>query len=123
VRLAYICLITRDIPRLRAFYRDLLRTEPSADRPDYVEFAAGGAKISMWDRERHEREAPGSVRDGRDRAVMIELEVDDPDAEHERLRRAGVQIVKPPTTQEWGNRAVYVRDPDGNLVNLFRRVR
>ncbi|HKW35048.1 MAG TPA: nuclear transport factor 2 family protein [Candidatus Acidoferrum sp.] len=27
--------------------------------------------------------------------------------------------VKPPTTQPWGTRSVYFRDPDGNLVNFF----
>jgi catechol 2,3-dioxygenase-like lactoylglutathione lyase family enzyme len=123
VRLGYVCLITRDVPRLRDFYSMLLARDPATDRGDYVEFKVDGAAISMWSAARHEREAPGSVALGRDRAVMIELEVDDPDAEHTRLARAGVEIVKPPTTQEWGNRAVYVRDPDGNLVNLYRRVR
>jgi catechol 2,3-dioxygenase-like lactoylglutathione lyase family enzyme len=27
--------------------------------------------------------------------------------------------VKPPTTQPWGTRSFYFRDPDGNLVDFF----
>jgi len=30
--------------------------------------------------------------------------------------------VKPPTTQPWGNRSIYFRDPDGNLINFYSRV-
>jgi catechol 2,3-dioxygenase-like lactoylglutathione lyase family enzyme len=34
----------------------------------------------------------------------------------------GCEIAKPVTTQEWGNRSFYFRDPDGNLVNFYTRV-
>jgi hypothetical protein len=27
--------------------------------------------------------------------------------------------VKPPTTQSWGRRSIWFRDPDGNNVNFF----
>ncbi len=28
----------------------------------------------------------------------------------------------PPTTFPWGNRSIYLRDPDGNLINLYSLV-
>jgi lactoylglutathione lyase len=46
--------------------------------------------------------------------------VDDPDAEHERLRRAGVQVLAPPTDRPWGERTLHLADPDGNVVELTR---
>ncbi|MGW0828878.1 VOC family protein [Streptomyces prunicolor] len=33
-----------------------------------------------------------------------------------------VEILKPPTTQPWGRRSVWLRDPDGNIVNLYQEV-
>jgi catechol 2,3-dioxygenase-like lactoylglutathione lyase family enzyme len=30
--------------------------------------------------------------------------------------------VKGPTTQPWGTRSIYFRDPDGNLVDFFAPV-
>jgi hypothetical protein len=27
----------------------------------------------------------------------------------------------PPTTMPWGNRSMLLRDPDGNVVNVFSR--
>jgi catechol 2,3-dioxygenase-like lactoylglutathione lyase family enzyme len=33
-----------------------------------------------------------------------------------------MSFIIPPTTMAWGNRSIYFRDPDGNLINLFSRV-
>jgi uncharacterized glyoxalase superfamily protein PhnB len=41
------------------------------------------------------------------------------DETHHRMLSQGVTIVKPPTTQPWGRRSVWLRDPDGNLVNVY----
>ena len=41
---------------------------------------------------------------------------------HRRLSALAVPIVKPPTTQPWGLRSVWLRDPDGNLVNCYAKV-
>jgi catechol 2,3-dioxygenase-like lactoylglutathione lyase family enzyme len=57
---------------------------------------------------------------------MLEFEVEDVDREYERLQalsHLGIEFVlAPPTTLQWGNRSIYFRDPDGNLVNFFTRV-
>jgi catechol 2,3-dioxygenase-like lactoylglutathione lyase family enzyme len=53
---------------------------------------------------------------------MLEFEVDDVDAEFGRLQRLQplkIEFIIPPTTMAWGNRSIYLRDPDGNLINLF----
>ena len=59
------------------------------------------------------------------RTVIIEFLVPDVDADHERivgLDGPAVSVVQPPTTMPWGNRSLLLRDPDGNLVNLFTPV-
>jgi len=52
----------------------------------------------------------------------LEFEVEDVDREFERLKALDVIFVKPPTTQAWGRRSVWFRDPDGNIINFFARV-
>lgn len=44
--------------------------------------------------------------------------VDDVDAAYERARRLGYQIVHPLGTEPWGVRRFFVRDPDGNVLNI-----
>jgi len=42
------------------------------------------------------------------------------DAEFARLGSVINDLVQEPTTMPWGNRSLLFRDPDGNLVNVFR---
>ena len=53
--------------------------------------------------------------------MIIEFRVDDVDKEYERLKTLVSEWVLEPTTMPWGNRSI-LRDPDGNLVNLFTPV-
>ena len=53
-----------------------------------------------------------------DRTVLI-IGVQDVDAEFKRMQELGVRIVSEPKNYPgWGMRSSYVRDPDGNLIEL-----
>jgi uncharacterized glyoxalase superfamily protein PhnB len=56
------------------------------------------------------------------RSVVLDFEVRDVDAERDRLASLVPSFVLEPTTQPWGNRSALLRDPDGNLINLFSLV-
>jgi catechol 2,3-dioxygenase-like lactoylglutathione lyase family enzyme len=49
----------------------------------------------------------------------LSIEVDDVDAVHGKMISAGFEIVYPLTTEDWGVRRFYVRDPFGRLVNIL----
>lgn len=49
---------------------------------------------------------------------VVFLLVDDVDALHSELLLKGVPIALPPTDQSWGNREMYVEDPDGNSIRF-----
>ena len=50
----------------------------------------------------------------------VYLFVEDVDALYAELVAKGVSIALAPTDQPWGNREMYVRDPDGNSVRFGR---
>ncbi len=51
---------------------------------------------------------------------MVALDTDDLDAEYERLKAAGVEFIESPTDSPGeGPRIATLRDPEGNLVQLF----
>jgi catechol 2,3-dioxygenase-like lactoylglutathione lyase family enzyme len=66
-----------------------------------------------------EKYIPGSAIPGQNRSSILEFRVADVDREYMRLQDVVTQWVKGPTTQPWGTRSIYFRDPDGNLVNFF----
>ena len=53
----------------------------------------------------------------------VSVEVDTPatvDALHARALDAGLRVEHPPTDEPWGVRRFFVRDPDGNVVNIVQ---
>jgi catechol 2,3-dioxygenase-like lactoylglutathione lyase family enzyme len=116
-----ICIVTEDVARLRSFYADALQVDAEGD-DTFTAFRTDGAALSLFSTEGMETMAPGSTARGGVGRYTLEIEVDDVDAEFERLRTLRCQVVKPPTTQSWGRRSVWVRDPDGNIVNFYANV-
>jgi len=116
-----ICIVTRDVRRLRDFYRDVLQAEAEGEG-DFVVLSTSGAKLSLYTEEGTEQMAPGSMKAVGRGGCVLEFEVEDVDSECERLKGMNVSIVKPPTTQPWGVRSVWFRDPDGNIVNFYGEV-
>lgn len=49
---------------------------------------------------------------------VVFLVVRDLDELHQELRAKGVKIDMEPTDQSWGNREMYVHDPDGNSIRF-----
>ncbi|WP_019869010.1 VOC family protein [Salinispora oceanensis] len=61
---------------------------------------------------------PDDQRDDHARGVILAFVVDDLEGELARLQAEGVKITMPLTTEEWGERAFQVRDPNGVIVQL-----
>ena len=125
-KLTYACVLTRSIDRLGAFYRAVLQVQPSS-RAAYLEFPTQPGIFALWSLGDFEQAIGQTAAAGpASGSVMLEFEVDDVDAEYARLQNIGdpaIDFVMPPTSLAWGNRAFYFRDPDGNLINFFSRVR
>lgn len=54
--------------------------------------------------------------------IWISFEVEDVDAEYERLKAAGVVAEEPPQDRPWGERQFLVRDPNGFAVNFAKSI-
>jgi catechol 2,3-dioxygenase-like lactoylglutathione lyase family enzyme len=125
MRLSYTRIITADVPALTVFYETLLASPaeaPGETPADYVQIdTAGGASLALCSHRVVERHSPGATEPGVNYCVILDVEVDDVDMEYRRLESLVEEWVLPPTDQPWGNRAAILRDPEGNLVNLFTR--
>jgi uncharacterized glyoxalase superfamily protein PhnB len=61
---------------------------------------------------------PADQRDDHAQGVILAFVVDDLEGELARLQAEGVTITMPLTTEEWGERAFQVRDPNGVIIQL-----
>jgi catechol 2,3-dioxygenase-like lactoylglutathione lyase family enzyme len=86
---------------------------------DYAEFRTGVGVLAIFSADAQEKYIPGSAEAGDNKSSILEFKVANVDQEYARLQPLVTAWVKKPTTQPWGTRSVYFRDPDGNLVNFY----
>jgi catechol 2,3-dioxygenase-like lactoylglutathione lyase family enzyme len=113
------CLITDNVDGLVQFYDSILLVKAQRSGKDYAEFHTGVGVLAIFSAAAQEKYIPGSAKAARNKSVILEFSVVDVDREYARLQGIVETWVKPPTTQPWGTRSIYFRDPDGNLVDLY----
>lgn len=124
----HVRLIVADFNGCFRFYRDVLRLkvtwgqEADGSASGYASFEIPDGSLSINDQTIFapvvgvEMRDPGEVT--KDRAALI-FEVENVDAEAERLRSLGVALETEPTSYPgFGIRAAHLRDPDGNLIEI-----
>jgi uncharacterized glyoxalase superfamily protein PhnB len=115
------CLITKNVKELVEFYGAILKRHAQMSGEDYAEFHTGVGVLAIFSAEAQERYIPGSANAANNKSVILEFRVVNVDREYKRLQSVVKIWVKPPTTQPWGTRSIYFRDPDGNLVDFYSR--
>ena len=113
------CLITQNVDQLVSFYSQVLGVSATRPSPDYAEFRTGPAVLAIFSAAAQEKYMPKSAEPASNKSAILEFEVSDVDLEYARLKKVVKDWVKPPTTQPWGTRSFYFRDPDGNLVDFY----
>ena len=113
------CLITANVDQLVNFYESVLQMKAQRTGEEYAEFHTGVGVLAIFSAEAQEKYIPGSAEAARNKSVILEFRVADVDEEYARLKPLVRTWVKPPTTQPWGTRSIYFRDPDGNLVDFY----
>ena len=104
-------LQSRDPAASAGFYGEVLGLELVMDHGWIATFAAPGNPSAQLSLMSHDAAAP--VRPD------VSVEVDDVDAAHAAAQRMGCEIVHPLTDEPWGVRRFFVRDPDGNVLNIL----
>jgi uncharacterized glyoxalase superfamily protein PhnB len=113
------CVVTENVKLLVGFYEPILRQKANWSGDHYAEFATGAGVLAIFSFHAQEKYIPGSAEAAKNRSIILEFGVADVDAEYRRLQTLVKTWVKPPTTQPWGTRSIYFRDPDGNLVDFY----
>jgi predicted enzyme related to lactoylglutathione lyase len=117
-------IITADLPRLVQFYEHVTGLSVTRYTEDFVELQTATATLGIGTPRTLALSGGDAVATpAHNRSVFLEFRVADVDADYQRLTKAlGTALVQAPTTMPWGNRSLLLRDPDGNLLNLFTPV-
>jgi lactoylglutathione lyase len=112
-----VIIWTEDVKKLAPFYRDTLGLKASDTGDEFAVFELGGSQQLALGA--HSEVKGRSKEPNR---VMINLDVDDAQAEYERLKGKGVQFIRPPSPEPQGDGMIIatLQDPDGNTLQLFQ---
>jgi catechol 2,3-dioxygenase-like lactoylglutathione lyase family enzyme len=125
MKLLQIRLLTEDFKKSAAFYRDVLAFPVSwyEESMEYALFNNGETRIELLSQKSF-NEAIGNKSDsaaGAPAKFVLSFEVENVDASYADLLEKGVIFLKEPEDKEsWNARVAHFRDPDGNLIEIYR---
>lgn len=122
MNLVSVRIITADIDRMVDFYVRVTGAAVDRPAPDFAELRTPNGTLALGSTRTVGLFGPGAAEPAANRSAIIEFLVDDVDATYASLQRWVTTFVNEPSTMPWGNRSLLLRDPDGNLVNLFSPV-
>ncbi|MBB1198015.1 VOC family protein [Curtobacterium flaccumfaciens] len=117
---ASVRIITDDLEGMVAFYERVTGQPAERPAPVFAQFTGPGGTLAIASTATVAM-LGGALTPATNRSVFIEFEVADVDGDFAGLQLGSDDVVLEPTTMPWGNRSALVRDPDGNVVNLFSR--
>jgi lactoylglutathione lyase len=122
MRFGYTILYVRDVAASVDLYERAFgqRRRFVHESGEYAELDTGSTTLSLASHELAESNLPGAFRRPTGEATAFEVcfVTEDVAGAYARAVREGAQPVTPPHTQPWGQDVAYVRDADGNLVEL-----
>ncbi|MGI8881226.1 MAG: VOC family protein [Jatrophihabitans sp.] len=99
----------RDVSAATTFYSDLLGLDIGMDH-GWIGTCVGDQSAVQLSVITEDATAPVNP--------VISVGVDDIEEAYRRATAAGLEIVHPLTDEPWGVRRFFLRDPDGNVINI-----
>lgn len=128
MKLLQIRLLVNDFKKSVEFYKDSLGLPISwlEKEMEYALFDNGETKIELLSRE-NMAEIVGEERkslDGDSQSrFLLQFKVEDVDKTYDYLHKQGITCVNEPhDRQEWRARVAHFRDPDNNLIEIYKMI-
>jgi catechol 2,3-dioxygenase-like lactoylglutathione lyase family enzyme len=113
----YPVLLTTDAPASARFYQTHFDFEVTFDSDWYVSLRLGDYELALLDATHST--IPEGFRGLPAAGVLLNIEVDDVDAVHERLVVAGLTPVLPLRSEDFGQRHAIFAGPDAVLIDII----
>ncbi|MDJ1631898.1 VOC family protein [Bacillus velezensis] len=128
MKLPQIRLLVNDFKKSVEFYKDSLGLPISwlEKEMEYALFDNGETKIELLSRE-NMAEIVGEERKSLDgdaqSRFLLQFKVEDVDKTYDYLHKQGIKCVNEPhDRQEWRARVAHFRDPDNNLIEIYKMI-
>lgn len=115
----YPVLMSGDVAKASAFYREVLGFEVTFESDWYVSMRLDAFELAIL---AHDHETIPEGYRAMPQGVLVNLEVDNVDEVYAQLLQAGTQVVQPLRDEAFGQRHVIAAAPDGVLVDVIQPI-
>ena len=106
-----VSLLTNDVQKLAAFYRQLLEIESDNNDETHQFILTEGTTLTIYN--------DGTVKNNQNQNICLAFTVEDIDKEYEKVLALGARIIERPAKMPWGATDMSFYDPDNNVI-FFR---
>ena len=119
-KLDWIILATDNYEKSYLFYKDILGLEVEREvrEEEFCQFKLQNCYIAIYGRKFLEQLVGKEFIKNAGGAIYALCESDNIDQQYEELKNKGVNFIKTPTTQSWGQKTAYFTDPDGHIWEI-----
>lgn len=103
-------MLTNNVPRLAAFYRELLEVDGDSSDPVHQTILAEETMLTVYN--------DGTQKNNRNENICLAFTVEDMDKAYEKVLCMGAEIIEDPKSRPWGAVNMSFYDPDRNVVYL-----
>ena len=119
----YPVLMTHDVPGTTAFYVRHFAMRPLFEADWYVHLqSAEDARVNLGVVSADHPTVPEAARGRGAAGLLINFEVDDPDAVYARLRAQGLPMLLDLRDEAFGQRHFITADPNGVLIDVIKPI-
>ena len=111
MKIGEVCLLTNDVPRLAAFYKQLLGIENGSNDETHQFIITEETTLTIYN--------DGTVKNNQNQNICLAFTVDDIEKEYAKVQRIGARMIECPTKRPWGAINMSFYDPDNNVI-FFR---
>lgn len=113
----YVILLCGNVPKMRAFYCNVMGFQLAEDEDEWVKFDMGSGFLTLRPRSRWYDGESAAHSAG----VQLSFRVapGEVDTCYRELVAKGVTVVEEPTDQAFGHRTLFFRDPEANILEIY----
>lgn len=116
---AYPVILTANVAGTSAFYQQHFGFAPVFEADWYAHLTSTASPESNLAILHHQHHTIPAVGRAPTAGLILNFEVEDVDAEYERCIAAGLEIVQPVRSEDFGQRHFIARDPNGILLDII----
>lgn len=115
----YVILLCDDLDKMKRFYVDVFNFQiEDEEAGKWVGFRVGTLFLGLRPRG---RSYDGPRINEEAAAIQLSFRVPpvDVDIAYQTLKTKGIDVIEPPTNQDWAHRTLFFSDPENNVIEIF----